>query len=307
MNKPSLTIIVLTYNEQKHIRRCLSSLMNIAERIIIVDSYSTDLTEKICMEFGSLVEFKKNKWINYANQFQWALDNSSITTDWVMRMDADEYIEDDLESEILYKLNSMSADINAITIRRKYFYKGKWIKYGGVYPLNLLRIWRTGCGRIEQRWMDEHIIVSEAKNTTFSGHIVDDNLNDMRWWTEKHIKYADREVVDLLNIKHHFLKTDNDVKLKGGIQEKIKRILKENIYFSLSPSLRSFLYFIYRYFFRFGFMDGGRGWDYHLMQGLWYRSYVDIRYKELDIVISSIKENKEKIKVLSSLTGLEIN
>ena len=223
-----------------------------------------------------------------------------------MRLDADEYIESELQAEIQNKLNLIDKNKNCIFIRRKYFYKGKWIKHGAVYPLNLLRIWRNGQGRIEQRWMDEHIVVNNPQPEFFKGHIVDYNLNDMKWWIEKHIKYADREVVDLLNIKYQLFNRDEDVRKQGGFQARLKRKVKEDLYFKLSPSLRSLLYFLYRYFFRLGFLDGSKGWDFHLMQGLWYRSYVDIRYKELDALISDISSDREKLSVLSKSTGLSL-
>jgi glycosyltransferase involved in cell wall biosynthesis len=264
MSKPSLTILVLTKNETLHIRRCIESLKNIAEKIIILDSFSTDDTMNIINEYGELIEFYQNKWINYSSQFQWGLDNIPIKTDWVMRMDADEYIDDDLQKEIISDLPNLDKSKNCVFIRRKYYYKDKWIKYGAVYPLVLLRIWRTGEGRIEQRWMDEHMVVKKASPIRFKGHIIDHNLNDMRWWIDKHIRYADREVVDLLNIKHSLFERDGDIISKGG----------------------------------------AKGWDFHLMQGLWYRSYVDIRYKELDKLISNIDEKNKKIEVLAKSTGL---
>ncbi|EOK1578887.1 glycosyltransferase family 2 protein [Escherichia coli] len=306
MNKPNLTIVILTKNEQLHLRRCLDSVINFCERIVIVDSFSDDSTLEIIKEYPGIVELYQNKFINYANQFQWGLDNSGITTDWVMRLDADEYIESDLQDEIKNKLNSIDKNKNCIFIRRKFFYKGKWIKHGAVYPLNLLRIWRNGQGRIEQRWMDEHIVVNNPQPSFFKGHIVDYNLNDMKWWIEKHIKYADREVVDLLNIKYQLFNRDEDVRKQGGFQARLKRKVKEDLYFKLSPSLRSLLYFLYRYLFRLGFLDGSKGWDFHLMQGLWYRSYVDIRYKELDALISDISSDREKLNVLSKSTGLSL-
>ncbi|EIT1049874.1 glycosyltransferase, partial [Escherichia coli] len=91
MNKPNLTIVILTKNEQLHLRRCLDSVINFCERIVIVDSFSDDSTLEIIKEYPGIVELYQNKFINHANQFQWGLDNSGITTDWVMRLDADEY------------------------------------------------------------------------------------------------------------------------------------------------------------------------------------------------------------------------
>lgn len=296
MNKPNLTVIILTKNENLHIRRCIDSLKDVCKRIIVVDSFSDDNTLSILSEYKGIVDIYQNPFINHAAQFQWGLDNIDIETEWIMRMDADEYIEEDLQQEILVKLPNISSANNCILIRRKYYYKGKWIKHGAVYPLTLLRIWRNKQGRIEQRWMDEHIVVANPNAIRFKGHIVDYNLNDMKWWIEKHIKYADREVIDLLNIKYNLFPRDVEVRKNGGLQVKIKRIIKENIYFKMSPSFRSVMYFLYRYIIRLGFLDGVQGWDFHFMQGLWYRTYVDIRYKELERLISPVTETHKKLK-----------
>lgn len=306
MNKPNLTVIILTKNENLHIRRCIDSLKDVCKRIIVVDSFSDDNTLSILSEYKGIVDIYQNPFINHAAQFQWGLDNIDIETEWIMRMDADEYIEEDLQQEILVKLPNISSANNCILIRRKYYYKGKWIKHGAVYPLTLLRIWRNKQGRIEQRWMDEHIVVANPNAIRFKGHIVDYNLNDMKWWIEKHIKYADREVIDLLNIKYNLFPRDFEVRKNGGLQVKIKRIIKENIYFKMSPSFRSVMYFLYRYIIRLGFLDGVQGWDFHFMQGLWYRTYVDIRYKELERLISPVTETHKKIEILSKSTGLSL-
>ena len=94
-----LTVIILTHNEEMHIERCIKSLIPISNKIHVIDSNSADSTVEIAKNLGAKVF--TNSWINYAKQFQWALDNTNIKTKWVMRMDADEYITDELSSEIL--------------------------------------------------------------------------------------------------------------------------------------------------------------------------------------------------------------
>ena len=147
-----ITAIILTYNEQKHIERCVHSLLPITNRIFVVDSFSTDDTVKIARSFGA--EVVQREWKNYADQFQWGLDHCDVQTDWVMRIDADEYVEEELQMELMKTLPGLSKDVSGIYIRRKVFFQGQWIKYGGFYPHKLLRIWRVGFARIEHRWMD---------------------------------------------------------------------------------------------------------------------------------------------------------
>lgn len=185
---------------------------------------------------------------------------------------------------------------------------GKWVRHGAVYPLILLRIWRHQKGRIEQRWMDEHIVLTEDLNTAhLKGHIVDDNLNNTRWWTEKHNKYADREMIEIMLKKHNL--TSNDVSLssdKGNVQARMKRLVKEQVYNKLPVFVRPFLYFLYRYLVRLGFLDGVRGFAFHFFQGYWYRSLVDLRVYEAELLFSPEDSKEDKLNKLEALTGLKI-
>ncbi len=282
MNRESsLIVVVLTHNEEVHIERCIRSLQTIASRIFIVDSFSADNTVEIAKSLGA--EVKQRKWKNYADQFQWGLDNCGADSEWVMRMDADEYLEPDLLEELPQALSDVNDEITGFYIRRKVFFYGKWIRHGGFYPHTLLRIWRNGQGRIEQRWMDEHILLPTGSKTEMpKGHLVDDNLKGITFWINKHNSYASREMVDLLNNKYDLLERDDSLKENDDPQAKWKRILKDDVYSKLPLALRSTLYFIYRYFLRLGFLDGSKGFVWHFMQGYWYRMLVDVKIMEIE-------------------------
>lgn len=304
----NLSVIILTHNESIHIKRCIESLRFISDDIHIVDSYSDDETIRICQEFGAKVY--QRPWKNYADQFQWGLENCSIETEWVMRMDADEYIEPDLIAELPKALATANPITSGFYIRRKYYFLGTWVKHGAVYPLNLLRVWRTGKGRIESRWMDEHIVLDDGGQTEMlSGHIVDDNLNNTRWWTDKHNKYADREMVDILGRKYNLFAADQTLEVDdSSSQAKIKRLVKEKLYNRIPLFVRPLLYFLYRYFIRLGFLDGKKGFAFHFFQGYWYRSLVDLRVLEAEKLFADnhCDTNEKKLDVLAELTGLEL-
>lgn len=289
-----ITVVILTYNETLHLARCLESVRHIADDICVIDAFSTDDTLAIAGRYGARV-FQR-KWRNYADQFQWALDNCGISTPWVMRMDADEYLEESLLKEISTRIKDMPEDITGIYIRRKVLFKGKWIRYGGFYPHTLLRIWRNTKGSIEQRWMDEHIVLSEGNTLLFREHIVDYNLNSIHWWVNKHNNYAIREMVDLLNIKYSFWQTDKRLLETSG-QAKRKRFLKEKVYAGLSPGTRASLYFLFRYILRWGFLDGYKGFVFHFMQGYWYRLLVDVNVQEFQQKLHG-NESREDIKAI---------
>jgi glycosyltransferase involved in cell wall biosynthesis len=280
-NETDITVVILTHNEEIHIERCIHSLKTIASKIFIVDSFSADNTVEIAKSLGA--EVKQRKWKNYADQFQWGLDNCGADSEWVMRIDADEYLESDLLKELPQALSDVKDEITGFYIRRKVFFYGKWIRHGGFYPHTLLRIWRNGQGRIEQRWMDEHIVLSTGSKTAMlKGHLVDNNLKGITFWISKHNTYASREMVDLLNNKYNLLERDESLKENDDSQAKWKRILKDDIYSKLPIGIRSTLYFIYRYFIRLGFLDGSKGFLWHFMQGYWYRMLVDVKIMEIE-------------------------
>lgn len=288
MNK-DISVIILTYNEKKHITRCIESLKPIAKHIFIIDSFSNDGTVEICEALGAKVF--QNKWINYANQFNWGLENCPIDTEWVMRMDADEYIEPELIQEISNTLLTLEDTTKGIYLKRKVFFKGKWIRS---FQHVLLRIWHHGNTRLEQRWMDEHIHVPMEQTVKLKGYIVDDNLNNIGWWTNKHNNYATREAIDLLNLKYDLFTIEGDLEatVAGDVNQK-NRWFKKNIYAKLPYGVRPFFYYFYRYFFRLGFLEGFRGFLFHTLQSFWYRLLVDAKVYEIETLA---KERNQSIK-----------
>ncbi|SDD38560.1 Glycosyltransferase involved in cell wall bisynthesis [Algoriphagus faecimaris] len=276
--KPDLSVLILTHNETLHLRRCIQSVQPFAKAVFIVDSYSSDDTLEIARSLGA--EVFQNPWVNYAEQFNWGLENCPITTQWVMRMDADEYATPELQKEILIKLPAMLPEETAVYVKRRVHFMGKWIKRGGYYPTWLLRIWHHEKGFCEKRWMDEHIKVTTDTPVFFEHDLVDDNLNDLTWWTTKHNHYATRELVDLLNIRYNFLEYDEVNPALFGSQEQRKRWLKIK-YANLPLFTRPFIYFLYRYFIKLGFLDGTKGLIWHFLQGFWYRFLVDAKVYDI--------------------------
>lgn len=292
-----ITVVILTYNEQIHIERAIASAKKIANRIVVVDSFSSDKTKEICLSLD--VDFYQNPFVNQAVQFDWAIENCGIETAWIFRLDADEYLEDSLVHEINSKLSKIPVDVNGVLIRRKHFFLGRWIRFGGRFPLTLLRLFRTGKARVEIRWMDEHIVLKEGRSVRFSGCFVDDNKNEVSWFLDKHINYSKRELVDRLCTGHGSLEGHN-------FSSRVKRFIKTRIYSSMPRGGGPLLYFIYRYIFLFGFLDGFPGLAYHVLQGFWYRLLVDIRIYEFDKVCCD-NPNVDKYVLLEQYTKLKIN
>ncbi len=273
-----VSVIILTHNEEKHIERCIRSLLLFTDKIFIVDSGSTDRTVAIAESLGAKVTH--NPWVTYAVQFNFGIEHTPFKTSWLMRMDADEYVTPELANEIKHSITTLNNETTGVYVKRRVMFMNQWIKRGGYYPIWLLRLWRREKGICEELWMDEHIKLSEGQTVQFRNDIVDHNLNNLTWWTQKHNNYAIREVIDLLDIKYNFTEADRVIPKLFGTQDQRKRFLKLK-YASLPLFTRPFAYFLYRYFVKLGFLDGTKGLIWHFLQGLWYRFLVDAKMYEV--------------------------
>lgn len=273
-----IVAVVLTLNEAQHLARCLGSVEGVVQGMLVVDSFSTDPTVSIAEEFGARVV--QHPFLTQAVQFNWALTQLDPDTDWVLRLDADEYLTPELAAEIRDRLSAVSSAVDGIFCSRRMTFQGRMIRHGGVFPVRVLRLFRYGRGQCENRWMDEHIKVS-GQTMEFKGELIDDNLNSLTWWTDKHNKYASREAVDLLNLEYRFMARDSVASLKAGSQAGFKRWLKEEVYARLPGGFRALAYFLYRYVFRLGFLDGQAGTSFHFLQCFWYRYLVDAKVMEV--------------------------
>lgn len=276
-----IAVIVLTYNEEIHIQRCLERIKQVATNIhiYVIDSFSTDRTVDIAKKFGAIVI--QRPWKNYADQFQFGMKQVPHDIDWVMRIDADEYISEDFLYDIQHKLLTLSNDVAGVYCGLRRIFLNKMIRFGLV-NIRMLRLWRNGRGLMETRWMDEHIKLS-GRAVNFRGYIIDHNLNNVGWWINKHNLYASREVVDVLMSKYSDNKNYSNLQITSPFG--LKRFIKERIYNVMPCGVRSFLYFIWRYFIGLGFLDGFSGFAFHFLQGFWYRFLVDVKLTEVEIVM----------------------
>jgi glycosyltransferase involved in cell wall biosynthesis len=304
--KADIAVIILTFNESLHLARALHHIRSFARQVFVVDSDSTDDTVLIAESFGVHVLY--HPFQNYAKQFQWALDHAPITTEWVMRLDADEIIESDLSLEIVERLPKLSPHVSGVYLNRKTIFMNKFIRHGGRYPLKLLRIWRRGKAKIEDRWMDEHMFLLEGTSITFKGGFADHSLIDLSMFTEKHNKYASREALDVvseqINIK---LQSAPDLSSESKFhQVGMKRFMKEKIYNRIPFELSAFGYFFYRYIVRLGFLDGREGLIYHALQGFWYRFLVGAKVEELERALRRVTTEEEARREIARLTRQRI-
>ncbi len=278
-----VSVVMLTFNEEKHILRCLESLRPFTSQVFIVDSFSTDRTVELARSWGAIVV--QNAWVNYATQFNYGITHSPFQTDWLMRMDADEYVLPGLAQEINERVPGLPDTVSGVYVKRRVIFMERWMRHGDFYPIWLLRLWRRGQGFCEQVWHDEHIKLIEQhgippKTIEFAHDLVDHTLNNLTWWTQKHNHYTILEAINLLNYTYNFDAAEHVESRFFGTQEQRKRYLKVR-YASLPLFTRPILYFVYRYILRLGFLDGRAGFVWCFLQGLWYRFLVDAKIMEV--------------------------
>lgn len=275
---PELHAIILSFNEEQHIARCIESIKDLCASITVIDSGSKDRTVEIAEGLGARVV--SNPWVNYATQFNFGIDQLEGKTGWMLRIDSDEYFTEESRQRLLIDLVKQPDSVTGMLVNRQIVFMGKRIKRGGIEPSWQLRLWRAGEGRCEQRWMDEHIVTT-GDVVKSKLHIVDENLNSIDWWTDKHNKYASREVIDIF-ASQGLLETNQEIAKSGASgQAKLKRFIKDKIYNKLPGGLRSMMYVFFRYVILLGFLEGKPGYYFHVLQGFWYRTLVDAKMNEI--------------------------
>jgi glycosyltransferase involved in cell wall biosynthesis len=224
----ALSIVIITYNEEKNIKRCLESVRAFADEIVVVDSLSTDGTKKICQEYGA--RFIEQAFLGYIEQKNFALDQA--TNDYVLSLDADEAISEQLATSIQNAKKNITVD--CYRMNRCASYGGKWIRHGAWYPDRKLRFFN----RKKARWggMNPHDKVIPQQDATVS-FLKGDILHYTYSSIEEHITQMNR-----------FTTIQAEAMLKSGKKASLFKLL-------VNPAVA----FISGYIIKGGFLDGKDG------------------------------------------------
>jgi len=271
----TLTVITLTYNEEANIVQALDSVVGWADEIHIVDSLSTDRTVDIAREFGCHIA--QNRFENYAKQRNYSLEHLPIRSEWIFFLDADEWLPDALKQEISALIASCPRE-NGFYIKWRLIWMGRWIRRG-YYPSWILRLFRYGKGRCEDRPINEHLIV-DGPTGRLRNDFIHEDRKGVADWIAKHNRYATTESQELFNTRSAPDYREIDARL-FGTQAQRKRWLRYEVWNRMPSLVRPFLYFFYRYILTGGFLDGREAFAYHFLQALWFPMLVDIKYLEL--------------------------
>jgi glycosyltransferase involved in cell wall biosynthesis len=298
MEKLDLSVIILTFNEEIHIRRCLENAFRVTKDVFVIDSFSTDRTVEIAKDCGAIVF--QHEYKNQAQQFQWALDNCPIKTGWTLRMDADEYLTDELIQEMETTLPTLSEDVTGCNLPLRVVFMGKMLKHGLHHQVQILRLWRTGCVYMEQRWMDERCVLTRGTAINLKNSFVDHNLKGLGEFTIKHNGYSNREAFMEINRRYNLIDDKESEELSSRNRQKTS-------YYRLPRFFRAFIYFSVRYFLFFGFLDGLRGFVWLTLQAYWYRFLVDAKLYEMEKRLGKEPTKEQVADYVRQYWGIKIN
>lgn len=265
------TVIVLTFNSEGTLGATLSSARRVSDEIFAVDSFSKDGTVELARSLGATVV--QHPFENYGAQRNWAIANLPITRRWQLHLDADEWMDDQLVAAI--------QELPDDTERAGYFlarylrFLNRILRHGGMSPTWHLRLFRTGVGRCEDRKYDQHFLLTSGTSDRLPGRMIDDIRMPLTEWTARHNRWADSEVAEL-DCEEPAGRLQPDA---FGNPAQRKRFLRQH-YNRLPLFVRPFLLFVYRYFFRLGFLDGTEGLIFWVLQTFWFRFLVDAKIWE---------------------------
>jgi glycosyltransferase involved in cell wall biosynthesis len=271
-----ITAIILTFNEEANIRECLESIKGVAAEVFIVDSNSTDKTLEIAKEYDCKIV--SHSFENYSAQRNWALENLPITHQWVLNVDADHRLTDELRKELsLIFSKEIPGEINGFLTSRRTIFMGKWIRFGGHYPTYHAVLFRRNKGYCEIKKYDQHFKV-EGNLQKLKGDIIDVITDSLYNFTARHNKWSDLEAIDQFDNANKNNSNVIESSLKGNAIQ--KRRYYKAVYEKLPLFVRPAIYFVIRYFLRLGFLDGVRGLIFHFLQGFWFRFLIDAKVYE---------------------------
>ncbi|MEN6595510.1 MAG: glycosyltransferase family 2 protein [Clostridiaceae bacterium] len=268
-----VTAIVLTFNEEMNIENCIRSLAGFCKRVVVVDSGSTDRTLEIARSLGA--DVLHNEYIYYAQQFNWGVDNAGITTRWTLRLDADERFTPQVcarSEQVL--IEHEQDDVNGVVMESDFFFLGRQMKHGGSKKRKIM-LFRTGAGRIENRRRDAHTILFSGRTVAISERYLHCDYKDLSSYIDRYNKYATREMLDYLDFEQG---TGFDVQTDEKLRKHRKK--KFTFYYRAPMFFRAWLWFVFNYYLRLGFLDGREGYLYHFFESYWYRFLVDAKIYE---------------------------
>jgi len=255
MSNTCVDILIPTLNEADHIAEAVANAKELGP-VFVVDSFSTDGTQKIARAAGATVV--EHRFVNFSDQKNWAIENLPFTSPWIFILDADERITPPLREEIHQRLRSTTHD--GFYVNRLLIFMGQPVRHGGLYPSWNLRLFRRGKARYEDRSVHEHMIC-QGSTGSLRAEMLHIRRESISFYLDKHIRYADMESDEWVKRKLGMGGGANPSQLfKSTLR--YRQWLRREVWPRIPG--RPIWRFLYMYVIQRGFMDGLAGW--HLAQ-----------------------------------------
>ncbi len=273
MPKRGMSVVVLSFNEEANIAICIDSLKQLSDDIWIVDSNSTDRTVEIAASKG--VNVVSQKWLGFSHQWNFALQSLPYHHPLVMLHASDEQIPEVWAKELKTQFDSPTPP-DMVQTRFRFWWMDKPVTHGGYGKTYIVKAGKRELMQYENRSVNEHIPL-QGKIYLMNERYEHRDAKEVPRWIDKHIKYAQLEANERIRARG-----ENKLRPKFFGAGQASRVLwiRQNIYDRIPPIIRPLSYFFYRYFLRFGFLDGLSGTYFHILHGFWFPMLIDIFEKE---------------------------
>ncbi|HEY0305647.1 MAG TPA: glycosyltransferase family 2 protein [Longimicrobiales bacterium] len=280
MNRIPVSAIVLTRDEELNLPACLASMRDLVDEIYVVDSGSTDRTVEIARAAGATVT--THEFTGHSAQWQWALANLPLKHQWVLGLDADQRLMPELADELraLFADASKTHDYAGFYVTRRNVFRGKWIRWGGYYPKRFIKLFRRDRLVHEEADLLDHHFRVNGQVGTLANDIVEENLKEDKidFWIKKHLRYAELLAKEEARRRQGHAPTTVKPALFGDPDQRAE--WQKKTWTLLPRFVRPPAYFIWRYFFLLGFLDGKQGFAFHFLHAFWYRLVTDLKMDE---------------------------
>ncbi len=278
--KPSLTAAIITHNEELNLPLCLDSLRGLCDKIVVVDSGSTDQTEAVARRFGAV--FLSHPWETAPQQWNWILANLPGQSEWILALDADHRLTPELREEIREALRSGPPEVRGYYLPRKQIFRGQWLRHGGYWPKYLLKLFRAGSAHCDNQELLDFRFYVDGKTALLKQPLIEENLKEREilFWLEKHLRFAELHAQEEVRRRHERSTWAVRPSPLGSPDQ--RTLWWKGWWYRLPPLSRPFPYFVYRYFFQLGFLDGKEGRLFHFLHTYWYERMIAVRVMELE-------------------------
>ncbi|HHH44564.1 MAG TPA: glycosyltransferase family 2 protein [Gammaproteobacteria bacterium] len=266
----SVSVLILTLNEEANLPRCLESLAW-TDDVVVLDSGSSDHTQELARKAGARVEFRA--FDNYAAQRNYGLNEIEYKYPWILMVDADELVPDELAGEIRAAVSSCPDDVSMFRMRRKDFLMGKWLKHSSGYPTWFGRLIRGGCVRVERSINEEYC--TDGKVISLEHHLHHYPFNKgLHAWFEKHNRYSTMEA----ELKFQAAPVGPGWRKLFSPDPVLRRKAQKELVYSLPG--RPLIVFTAFYFLRGGLLEGRAGFMLSMLKAI-YEYMIVCKTKEL--------------------------